>query len=208
MSSTNSAAFRVLDTAELLEKILLCLGEGTEDDGPVKQLFTLQRVDKTFRNSIQASSKLRRLMCLELEPTASDLGKRAPLRWLLRNLGHRFNTMDRYRAVINKFHVTRQLDGPVVDFYNKYDSLEASWHNIKISAQEIRFKVFYYAGPLREHSGGVAVQLNFEDGTTLGKAWEMYRENLILHQKRLERKVGGDFFWVEEARKKGRGRKK
>ena len=66
------ACDRVFAIAELLENILL---EVHERDGKanrrwissIKNLFTLQRVDKTFQNTIRGSIKLQRAMLLEFD---------------------------------------------------------------------------------------------------------------------------------------------
>jgi hypothetical protein len=58
-----SAALRVFGTVELMEMILL--------NTPMRNLFTIQATNKSFRGNIRSSIKLRRKMFLEPEPHAA-----------------------------------------------------------------------------------------------------------------------------------------
>lgn len=78
----STAVSRVLATAELLEMILVQLStsdgaqsfwyarEQVADN--IMQLFSAQRVNVFFRNTIRGSMKLRRLMWLEQDPSVQE----------------------------------------------------------------------------------------------------------------------------------------
>lgn len=69
----NSAAQRFSDTFELLEMVLLNL--------PLRNLFTIQRTTRSFRDTVANSLKLRRRMFLE--PESSGVGSAEALNPLL-----------------------------------------------------------------------------------------------------------------------------
>lgn len=65
---------------EMLEAILIELGQQDYDDSGMKELFVLQRVNSTFRDMIKSSPKLRRIMFMpgtdkesDIEPTLNPL---------------------------------------------------------------------------------------------------------------------------------------
>ena len=60
--ATPNAAERVCGISELLENILLHLGNGTP---AMKQLFVMQRINSSFRDIVNTSKKLRRIVYLE-----------------------------------------------------------------------------------------------------------------------------------------------
>ncbi|KAK3696166.1 hypothetical protein LTR37_018068 [Vermiconidia calcicola] len=65
-----SAAAKVFAIPELLEHILLLVGEGTryEDIATIQQLFALRRVNKEFYHTIRGSPKIQRAMYLLPSP--------------------------------------------------------------------------------------------------------------------------------------------
>ncbi|KAF7198067.1 hypothetical protein HII31_00423 [Pseudocercospora fuligena] len=91
------AAPKVFAIPELLEKILIfygCDDADIDDNGlvsqPLRGLYRLQRVNRTFRDNIADSKTLRQLMFLEevhhSDMTVSKLQSQAVLLWLLRGL--------------------------------------------------------------------------------------------------------------------------
>lgn len=70
----SGATSQVFETVELLEMILLNISikhpEFWRNEAGLRQLFAVQRVSKTFRDTIQGSSKLLRVMFLKHDPTS------------------------------------------------------------------------------------------------------------------------------------------
>ncbi|KAK3703703.1 hypothetical protein LTR37_014281 [Vermiconidia calcicola] len=90
-----SATEKVFAITELLEQILVYVGEGdpsTDDGSRVEELFTFQRVNRTSEDTIQGSLTLRQMMALEYDleydviPTVPGQASHPPMQCLLARL--------------------------------------------------------------------------------------------------------------------------
>lgn len=145
------AAARVFDIPELLEQILLRLGddfytprkpsaESEKAMVPITELFVLQRVNRTFRNGIAGSIKLRRMMFLEsdLDPGMdTQYGWSSAVYWFFHFAGMEYSRdivgdmyLPRWNADIMTSS-TRSWQSSM-EFLKRKDHQVASWQDMKV----------------------------------------------------------------------------
>ena len=149
------AAARVFDIQELLEQILLRLGDdfytprkpSPESERaihfPVLDPFVIQRVSRTFQNAITGSVKLRRMMFLESDPdpqmATASLWPPA-LYWFLHMAGVPIDDVDegddeddRDILLLPRLDLECMQWKMSADFLKRKDYQGASWQHIKVA---------------------------------------------------------------------------
>ncbi|CZT19301.1 uncharacterized protein RCC_05149 [Ramularia collo-cygni] len=130
-TSVGSAAQTVFALPELLESILLQISTFNQEDrhlNPAKDLFILQRVNKTFQAVITRNKTLQHHMLLQPNrPGSQDFSMEQTMSWLMSNVGF---CWDRHELFKTKYKTLflRPLDKGLRFAATK----DASWRKMKI----------------------------------------------------------------------------
>ncbi|KAF7196314.1 hypothetical protein HII31_02381 [Pseudocercospora fuligena] len=173
---SNNAAARVFAIVELLEKILEYLPREPYGEYSNPQLFVLQRVDRTFRNTIAGSPRLRKRM-FELEPDMYRYWFHAEKKaiWISRLLcvlpKRNSKLMRAFRGeFLCRCRSDLAYDEGIKATAEK--STQGSWRRVKLVQDSVISPVLFH-GPMVGEIGEFVDKFAFaEAGTTLGELLE------------------------------------
>lgn len=182
-----TAAQKVFSITELLENVLIHL--------PLQDLFAFQRINSTFRSTIEDSKDLRQAMCLEIPATTSS---KKPSAGLFSDKMPRERTFGspRLERAIRPLRVISQriTQGHVVfkcSFSGPWRMTsdinpEESWRNIKLSYRDLPVKVMspkwphiVYFLPSTATLGDLTDELPRQWDKAIDR-WEKDREHIYL----------------------------